>query len=111
MSNGTNKIFYLNPRTFLPIDSIVVYDNNKSVNRLNELEMVDGYIYANIYLSFRIAKICPRTGRVIAYLDLSELKAKHKRYMNGIAYNNIRNTFYITGKYWSALYEIVLNDG
>jgi glutamine cyclotransferase len=90
---------------------------------LNELEFVDGVIYANIYQTDYIVKIDPETGSVLGKLDLSGILAKSgmpvnlQNYtsttgyvLNGIAYDSAKNSFFVTGKMWPALFEIKLNN-
>ena len=77
---------------------------------LNELEYVDGFIYANIYTTNHIAKLEAKSGKVIAVYDLSPLKNENQdgEVLNGIAYNPASKTFFITGKYWGKMYEVKL---
>ncbi len=115
MSDGSNKLYILEKDFFTKIGEIEVFDDNGPVNYLNELENVNGKIYANIYQSNYIVEINPRTGKVISKLDLTELvpveyKNDEDNVLNGIAYNNKNKYFYITGKRWAVLYELEILD-
>ena len=111
MSDGTNKITFLNPKNFKVVKELYVSDNNNKVENVNELEYVKGFIYANIYTTNIIIKIDCLTGKVIQKIDLTYLyqKALNKNpnslEMNGIAYNSNTNKFYLTGKMWPYIFE------
>jgi glutamine cyclotransferase len=101
----------LDTNTYQITKSINVHDAEGPVNDLNELEYINGSIYANIWFSTKIAIINPTTGQVEAYLDLEKIAYPHtsedpNAVLNGIAYNTQTNQLYITGKNWSNLYEI-----
>jgi len=112
MSDGTNILTFVNPHGFKVISRIHVLDNEKPVYNLNELEYVDGYIYANVYTTSKIVKINPSNGKVIKTMNLDALSQEAKsRFtgaleMNGIAYNKIKKTFLVTGKMWPCVFEI-----
>jgi glutamine cyclotransferase len=112
MSDGTNKLQYLDPETLKVIKSISVEDNNGPVANINELELIKGFIYANVWLSNYILKIDPSTGQVLAKLDFSNLASEVKRKytgsneFNGIAYDAQTDKIYVTGKLWPNLYEV-----
>ena len=112
MSNGTSTIFYRDPSSFRIVKSLGVSDNNGPVQNLNELELINGYLYANQWLSDYILKIDTITGKVVGRLDLSRLKTESKmknpfsEETNGIAYDPYKNKVYVTGKRWPAIYEI-----
>jgi glutaminyl-peptide cyclotransferase len=116
-SDGSNKIWFLDPSTMQEIKAIQVYTNDRSVNYLNELEMVNGKIYANKYQKNTIAIIDPNTGIVEGLGDLRGLEKEmakiqklsaNDEVLNGIAYDEKNNRLFVTGKHWSKLYEIVL---
>ncbi len=115
MSDGTNIITYIDTATLQAVKRIQVTDNNAPVNNLNELEYVNGYIYANVFTTNTIVKINPLSGLVVAKVDCTALfNEAQKKFpglmeMNGIAYNPLNNRFYITGKFWPTVYEISLN--
>ncbi len=113
MSDGTNRIFFLDPDSYSETGRIEVYDNKGPVNELNELEYFENEIYANIYRTDKIARIDPKTGKVIAYINLSKL-LPDKDYqrdtdvLNGIAYDPVGKRLFVTGKKWPKLFEIKL---
>jgi glutaminyl-peptide cyclotransferase len=112
MSDGTNTLTYLNPNTMQVVRSIFVSENNYAKDLLNELEYINGYIYANIYTTNTIVKIDPQNGNINAQLDLSALAENAKNLysgsleMNGIAFDSSSNKIYVTGKMWPKIYEI-----
>jgi glutaminyl-peptide cyclotransferase len=113
-SDGTNTIYYLNKDTYQIQKSIEVYDHNGPVQSLNEMEYIDGKIYANIYGQDRIVIIDPATGGVQAELNLAELAPYKDRVetgfvLNGIAYHPKTKNLFVTGKKWNKLYEIQVN--
>jgi glutamine cyclotransferase len=113
MSDGTPTLYFLDPQTFEKISSIDVYHNNKLLWGLNELEFVDGRIYANIWPTDRIAIIEPKTGQVTAIVDLKGLLTGRDRtqkvdVLNGIAYDPVNHRLFVTGKFWPKLFEIKL---
>lgn len=112
MSTGTSNLYYLDPDSLKFIKMLAVQDNNGYVSDINELEYIDGFIYANKWLTGNILKIDPATGYVVAKMDLSkhvdEIKNKHSgaQELNGIAYDSITRKTYITGKKWPVIYQI-----
>jgi glutaminyl-peptide cyclotransferase len=116
-SDGTNKIWFLDPATLKEKRAIQVYTNDRSVNNLNELELVNGKIYANKYQKNTIAIIDAKTGIVEGLGDLRGLEKEmtktqkllaNDEVLNGIAYDIKNDRLFVTGKNWSKLYEIVL---
>ena len=115
MSDGTNVLYVLEPNTFTVLKQIEVFDNIRAVTNLNELEYIDGKIYANVYLTNIIVVINPETGKVEEKIDLTEItpqkyRAEHDLVLNGIAYNKQNGKLYITGKRWDVLFEIKLDN-
>ena len=113
MSDGTSTLYFLDPRTFKTIGQLQVVDNTGPVSALNELEYVEGAIYANIWREDRIAVIDLYTGKVIKYVDLQGLLGQDHltqpdACLNGIAYDPARQRLFVTGKLWSKLFEITL---
>ena len=113
MSDGTNKIYFLDPETQKMVRFINVYSDTNAIPELNELEWIDGKIWANIYQKDAIAIINPENGAVEAVIDLSILKTKVKQHpeldvLNGIAYNPSTKTVFVTGKNWDKMFEIKL---
>jgi glutamine cyclotransferase len=113
MSDGTSTLHFLDPDTFSEIGRIEVYDGDNPVTRLNELEYINGEIYANLWKSERIARITPQTGRVVGWIDLKGLLNPEDLkqpvdVLNGIAYDTENNRLFVTGKLWPKLFEIEL---
>jgi glutaminyl-peptide cyclotransferase len=115
MSDGTNVLYFLEPDMFTVVSKIEVYDNEKKVDQLNELEYINGEIWANIWMTDLIARIDPVSGKVIAYIDLKGLLAKSDRnaetdVLNGIAYDSSGRRIFVTGKRWPKLFEIKITE-
>ena len=113
MSDGTPTLYFLNPETFEQVSRIKVYDRNTPLWGLNELEYVEGQIYANIWPTERIAVIAPDTGRVTGWIDLKGLftQQDYSRpvdVLNGIGYDKNNGRLFVTGKFWPKLFEIKL---
>lgn len=112
MSDGTSTLYFHDPDTFAETGRITVRDDGNPVARLNELEYIDGLIYANVWQTDRLAKIDPATGEVTGwvYLDglLTAEEQRHADVLNGIAYDATGNRLFVTGKYWPKLFEIRL---
>jgi glutamine cyclotransferase len=111
MSDGTDGIRFLDPSTLRTMHTISVTDRGEPVDQLNELEYIDGEIYANIYQTDRIARIDPKTGNVLGWIDLSGLLAAQDRtgeedVLNGIAYDEAGRRLFVTGKLWPKMFEI-----
>jgi glutamine cyclotransferase len=110
MSDGTNRLRFLDPTTFETIGTVDVFDDGVPVARLNELEWVRGEIWANVWTTDRIARIDPASGRVIGWLDLAGLLAPQERVggdvLNGIAYDAEGDRVFVTGKWWPKLFAI-----
>ena len=112
MTNGTAQIKILEPQSYSEINSLEVYDDKGPVKYLNELEYINGFIYSNIYQYDKIAKIDPKTGKVVAYIDLKGLLPMNDYtsktdVLNGIAYDQQKNRIFVTGKNWPKLFEVV----
>lgn len=111
MSNGSNKITYLDPKSFAIVKTLEVYDQGYRVEDINELEFIKGEIYANIWRIDRVVCIDPASGKVNSWIDLSGLMMPQERtervdVLNGIAYDEKGDRIFITGKYWPKLFEI-----
>jgi glutamine cyclotransferase len=109
MSNGTEQLVFRNPRTFEIVKTIEATTDEGSISQLNELEYIDGKIYANIYMQDLIAVINPATGAVEAIIQANEISSKYRgkgEVLNGIAYNSQANELVITGKYWNKLLAV-----
>ena len=115
MSDGSNNIYFMDPEYFTELDKIEVYDSKGPANRLNELEFIDGKIFANIYGTYEIIVIDPATGVISARMNFSNILAEKDRHsridvFNGIAYNPETQRIFVTGKYWPKLFEISLRS-
>jgi glutamine cyclotransferase len=113
MSDGTPTLHFLDPQTFEEVGRLEVFDNDGPVANLNELEYVQGEIYANVWQTDRIAMIAPATGRVAGWIDLEGLLTAEDRavpvdVLNGIAYDAATDRLFVTGKLWPKLFEIEL---
>lgn len=112
MSNGSENIYFLDSETLLPLKTLAIYNNTGKVLSLNELELVEGFLFANIYQSNNIAIIDLNTGKCIAMLNMKGLLEdrfvveNQTDVLNGIAYNKQNKTLYVTGKNWPFLYQI-----
>jgi len=115
MSDGTETIRILHPDSYEEIARLSVRDRNGPVKGLNELEFVEGEIYANVWPTERIARIDPETGFVVGWIDLKGLLTVEDRLrradvLNGIAYDRQGKRLFVTGKRWSRLFEIQLKE-
>lgn len=113
MSDGTSVLRLLDPETLRETGRIQVHDSNGPVGQLNELEYVQGEIYANVWKTDCIARISPRSGRVLGWIDLTGLLRPEDRdqsvdVLNGIAYDANNDRLFVTGKLWPKLFEIRL---
>ncbi|MFC1926682.1 glutaminyl-peptide cyclotransferase [Chloroflexota bacterium] len=113
MSDGTSKLYFLDPETFEETDRIEVHDNDIPVTRLNELEYIKGEIYANVWETDRIARIAPETGQVVGWIEMTGVLSSQEYIeqagpLNGIAYDAKQDRLFITGKLWPRLFEIDL---
>jgi glutamine cyclotransferase len=110
LSDGSSTIKFMNPQTFQETGRITVKDRGKPIDQINELEVVKGEIWANIWHSDRIARISPKTGDVVGWIDLtgigSTAGAGVEAVLNGIAYDAATDRILVTGKYWSKVFEI-----
>ena len=114
-SDGTEKIWRMDPETQKLIDYINVYTNESKIKSVNEIEWIEGKIYGNIWFKDAIAVINPENGTVEAVLDLSGLRAKvtnvdAEKVLNGIAYNSKTKTIFVTGKNWDKAFEIKVSE-
>lgn len=111
MSDGTSNLYFLDPETLAETDRIEVHDEQGPVIRLNELEYIQGEVFANVWQTNRIARIDPLTGRVRAWIDLTGLLSSADRQqrvdvLNGIAYDAENDRLFVTGKWWPNVFEI-----
>lgn len=116
MSNGTNELLFLDPENLQLIKKISVTENGYALDQINELEYINGAIYANIFTTNTIVKINSTTGDVEGKMDLSSLFYEARNAypgaieMNGIAYESASATMYVTGKFWPKVYALRLTD-
>jgi glutaminyl-peptide cyclotransferase len=115
MSDGSNILYFYEPEMFTVVSKIEVYDNVKKVDNLNELEYINGEIWANIWMTDLIARIDPVSGKVLAYIDLKDILPKSDRdadtdVLNGIAYDAAGKRIFVTGKRWPKLFEIKITE-
>ena len=114
MSDGSDTLSFLDPKTLAVTKTLRVQEAGRPVGNLNELEWIEGEIWANVWMTDRIARISPNTGEVNAWIDLSSLYPASQRMppadvMNGIAYDKATRRIYITGKKWPRLYQITVS--
>lgn len=116
MSDGTNILYFFEPEMFTVVSRLEVYDNEKQLDQLNELEYINGEIWANIWQTDLIARIDPSSGRVNSYVDLSSIFPESRRrevnadVLNGIAFDPEGKRIFVTGKRWPKLYEIQVTE-
>lgn len=114
-SDGTDRIRFLDPDTLAVMASIDVRENGKPLTNLNELEWINGSLWANVWLQDRLVQIDPQTGNVLRSLDLSALAAGEaasedpQNTLNGIAWQASTQTLWVTGKRWEYLYQLQVN--
>ena len=113
MTDGSNALYFLDPEYFSIIKKIEVMDQNGPVNMLNELELINGVLYANVYTTNMIVMIDPESGKVIGELDLKGILADTDRkpetdVLNGIAFDPQTSHLFVTGKKWPKLFEIAI---
>jgi glutamine cyclotransferase len=113
MSDGTDTLFFLDPETFQEIGRIQVRYGNQPVRQLNELEYINGEVFANVWMTDLIVRIDPETGEILGAIDLTGLYYPDAQYkgndvLNGIAYDPEADRLFVTGKLWPNLYEIEL---
>ncbi len=113
MSDGTDYLTYLDPKTLDEVKKIQVCNQKGVIANLNELEYINGEIWANVWMTDTIVRIDPKTGKIVAEIDLKGLLASNISnqknqvdVLNGIAYDHDKNKIYVTGKFWPKLFEI-----
>ncbi|MCA1670176.1 MAG: glutaminyl-peptide cyclotransferase [Thermomicrobia bacterium] len=113
MSDGTENIRFLDPETFAVVRTISVTDHGQPLTNLNELEYINGEIYANLWLTDRIVRIDPASGAILGWIDLTGLlpdadRSPSVNELNGIAYDDATDRLFVTGKNWPAIFQIAL---
>lgn len=114
MTDGSMSLFKVSPENFSKIDYVTVATNQQAIPNINELEWVDGKIYANIYGMNAVCIINPKDGAIEGVLDLQDLRTKVTQHadldvLNGIAYRKSTQTFFVTGKNWDKMFEIKIS--
>ncbi|MGB0806064.1 MAG: glutaminyl-peptide cyclotransferase [Salibacteraceae bacterium] len=112
MTDGSANLHFIDPNTMEKTGTVKVFNNGRPLMYLNEVEYVNGFVYANVYTTDWIVKINPETGKVLAKLDVTDIKLEEDKLSssaletNGIAYNASTKQFYVTGKMWQNIYVI-----
>ncbi len=113
MSDGTASLRFLDPKSFAERRRITVIDGRTPIPQLNELEFVNGEIFANVWMTDYVVRIAPATGRVVGWIDLGGLLSPRERagadVLNGIAYDRTSDRLFVTGKLWPKVFEIRLD--
>jgi glutamine cyclotransferase len=115
MSDGSSALRFLDPATLRELNRLVVRDGTRPIANVNELEYIEGEVWANVWQTERIARIDPRSGQVNSWVDLTGLLKPSERasdidVLNGIAYDAQRKRIFVTGKRWPKLFEIRVVD-
>ncbi len=112
MTDGSENLYFMSPTDFLEIDRLEVYTNEGPVTNLNEIEYINGMVYANEWQTDNIHVIDPKSGRVLKTIDMADLLTPEEKQsadvLNGIAYDKEGDRLFVTGKYWPKLFEIKL---
>jgi len=114
MSDGSNVLTFLNPADFTVVKTVQVANNIGTINNLNELEYIDGTIYANVYTTDIVVQIDPENGKILSEINLDGILNMYVNpsdtidYLNGIAWDNENERLFVTGKWWPRLFEIEL---
>ena len=111
LSDGSSDLFYLDPQTYRPARRLAVTMNGRALTELNELEFIEGEIWANVWQTDLIVRIEPASGRVTSFLNLKGILAPSDRtssdaVLNGIAYDAEKKRIFVTGKLWPRIFEI-----
>ena len=115
ISDGTANIYFVNPQDFKVQRTISVQTHTGSLDSINELEYINGFIFANVYTTNSIVKIDPESGHVVGQMEFnnmlnaSDIVQTRTDYFNGIAYDSASKSIFVTGKRWPKLFEIRLN--
>jgi glutaminyl-peptide cyclotransferase len=116
MSDGSNNLYFMEPEMFTVVSRLEVYDNEKKVDQLNELEYINGEIWANIWMTDLIARIDPWSGKVNGYINLAgiindqDIDHDKGEVLNGIAFDKEGKRVFVTGKRWPKLFEIRVTE-
>jgi len=115
LSDGSSSLYFMDPETFGIRKKLQVFDRKTPIKRINELEFIDGNIYANVWLTNKVAVISPQSGKVLYWVNFRGLLKKESNtqrvdVMNGIAYDNVSKRIFVTGKLWPKIFEIKINS-
>jgi glutaminyl-peptide cyclotransferase len=115
MSDGSEKLYFLDKEYFTEVKHIEVYDNHGPVTRLNELEYIEGEVWANVYTTDTIVRINPKTGAITGKIIMTNLlkardRSQNTEVLNGIAYDPQTKRIFVTGKNWPKLFEITIHE-
>lgn len=114
MSDGTEKLYFLDTVTMKPVKTLTVTDNGEALKGINELEYIDGYLFANVWQTSTVVKIDMNSGEVVGTLDLSPLTKQAREIkpevdvLNGIAWHHETRLLLVTGKFWPYIYVLKL---
>ena len=113
MSDGSSTLYFRDPESFAIVRTVTVTNQNREVKWLNELEYIEGEVWANVYYTDDIVRIDPATGRVTGIIDLTgvlprQFRTPRTEVLNGIAYDANNKHIYVTGKYWAKIFRISL---
>ena len=113
MSDGSDRLHFIDPEDFKTLRTLKVRLNGRMIHNINELEFIEGAVYANVYFTNTILRIDPSDGRVTGLIDLRPLYAAMSAFSlsginvpNGIAYNPVKRELYVTGKFWPSLFKV-----
>jgi glutamine cyclotransferase len=118
VSDGSANLYFVDPATFKVKSRVAVTEDGRPIDSINELEYIDGFVWANVYQTDLILKVDPATGHVAGKLDMQGLREKYfpkediperTDVLNGIAYDSTTKKLFITGKRWPRMFEVVLN--
>lgn len=115
ISDGSSNLYFVNPADFKVKSTIAVRTDKGPIDNINELEYIEGFVFANVYTQDAIIKINPESGIVEGVMNFTNLLPESERiigrtdYFNGIAYDSVSKTMFVTGKRWPKMYEIKIN--
>ncbi|MEM8938154.1 MAG: glutaminyl-peptide cyclotransferase [Bacteroidota bacterium] len=113
-TDETEKLYFMEPQSFIKQSELEVYDNDGKVDSINELEVIEGKIFANVYREDFVVVISPETGEVLQRIDfsglLTEQESNNVDVLNGIAVDPETGKIYVTGKYWPKLFEVTIES-
>jgi len=106
MSDGSSYLYYIDPETFTVVSNISVTNGMTPITNLNELEYINGVIWANVWLTYNIVLIDPMNGNVTAYMNFIKIRPKVGQEFNGIAYDAVNDRTFVTGKKWPTMFQV-----